>query len=89
EYIPKKVTDIKDKEDHYYSIYKNDKKIEIYEKIGVIYPTENHITKSVLIRYSFDFENNFFELAYNENTLKDLCNPSTDKKKIILKSGDE
>ncbi|WP_215115188.1 hypothetical protein [Exiguobacterium sp. s80] len=88
EYIPAKVTDIKLRNDNYFSIYKDNKKIELYEKIGVIYQTEKKNTKSVFVKYTFDFENDFFELSYNENTLKDLCNPSIDMKKIILESAD-
>lgn len=88
EYTPAKVTDIKLRNDNYFSIYKNNKKIELYEKIGVIYQTEKKNTKSVFVKYTFDFENDFFELSYNENTLKDLCNPSIDMKKIILESAD-
>ncbi len=89
EYVPQKITDIKERDSHFHKICKVDNKIEIYEKIGIIYSSENYITKSVLIRYSFDFENNFFELAYNDKTLKDVCNPSNDRKKIILESKDK
>ncbi|MFX4306337.1 hypothetical protein F8N00_13180 [Exiguobacterium sp. A1_3_1] len=89
EYVPQKITDIKEKDDNFHKICKKNNKIEIYEKIGIIYSSENYLTKSVFIRYSFDFENNFFELAYNDRTLKDVCSSTNDRKKVLLESKDK
>lgn len=63
--------------------------IDIIEKIGVVYPNVHDKIKSVYVKYSFDFRNGFFEISYNDTSLKEICKLESSDKSILIKSGDD
>lgn len=64
-------------------------KVEILEKIGVIHRNNTRKIKTVFVKYVFDLQNNYFEIAYNEQSIRDLCTLPTEDKIITLIMSDE
>ena len=68
----------------YIHIERKENKLEILEKIGVVHKNNNAKIKTVFVKYIFDMSNNYFEIAYNENSVRDLCLLKDEDKIITL-----
>ena len=89
DYLNKYLPRVSTINNEYVHIEKKQNKLEIIEKIGVVHLNNIKKMKTVFVKYVFDLKHNYFEIAYNEHSVKDICTLQNEDRSITLVSSDE
>lgn len=76
-------------DNNYIAIYSSEQKIKIIEKLGITSKHNRGSEKAAFIQYVIDLENEFFEIAYNDSIINDLCKQDSHERTISIESSDQ